>query len=370
MGQAETANSITVTTTKTPAPPREQLTYVKVIRAFAMVTIVTLHIAFPLIYLYNTIDYADWWVGNNFYIWGKMGSPLFTMVSGLLLLHPGKDQPIPVFFRKRFIKVLFPFIAWAILYLLWRVMFKAEELTTKQIVTALIDGPVYYHLWFIQMILGLYLATPILRVYIRAADRNNLRYFLIIWFVAAAILPMTKRFLDIEIGIDIVVATEYVGFFVLGYYLRDVTLKRQHIMPVLLGVAGLIVLTQFLTHGMTINNEGRFDNFFVLNDSFNLILAAIGLFLFFKSLDYDEIFKRVPPIRMIVNGISRCSLGIYFIHVMIIELLESGVLGFELRAQSFSPILSIPVTAILTLILSYFGVALLKRIPIVKHIVP
>lgn len=359
-----------VTESHKKEPATQQLTYVKVIRALAMITIVTLHVAFPLIYLYNTIDYGDWWIGNNFYIWGKMGSPLFTMVSGLLLLHPGKDQPIPMFFRKRFIKVLFPFIAWAILYLLWRVIFKAEELTGQQIITALVDGPVYYHLWFIQMILGLYLATPILRVYIKSADRSNLRYFLIIWFVSASLLPMTKRFLDIEVGIDIVVTTEYVGFFVLGYYLRDVTLQKKHILPVLLGSALLIVFTQFLTHSMTVGNEGRFDNFFVLNDSFNLILAGIGIFLFLKSLDYDQIFERLPPLRMIVNGISRCSLGIYFIHVMFIELLESGRLGFELRALSFAPILSIPITAILTLILSYLAVAIMKKIPFVKQIVP
>jgi len=368
--QSSTTSTIANPTESTAKSQRTQLTYVKVIRAFAMITIVTLHVAFPLIYLYNTIGYADWWVGNNFYIWGKMGSPLFTMVSGLLLLHPGKDQPIPVFFRKRFVKVLFPFIAWAILYLVWRIVFKAEEMTGKQIITALVDGPVYYHLWFIQMILGLYLATPILRVYIKAADRTNLRYFLIIWFVAASLLPMTKRFLDIEVGIDIVVATEYVGFFVLGYYLRDITLKKEHVLPVLLGVAGLITLTQLLTHGMTVGNEGRFDNFFVLNDSFNLIISAIGIFLFLKSLDYDLIFVRLPPIRMIVNGISQCSLGIYFIHVMIIELLERGILGFELRALSFAPIISIPVTATITMILSYLAVKLLKKIPIVKSIVP
>lgn len=356
--------------TKTALAAEDQLIYVKVVRSFALMVIVTLHVAFPLIYLYQRIDYSDWWIANNFYILGKIGSPLFTMVSGLLLLNPTKDQPLSLFFKKRFLKVLLPFLAWSTIYLFWRIEARGEYFSPWQIMVLYLEGPVYYHLWFIQMILGLYLATPILRVYIRHANRENLTYFLIVWLVTVAILPMTKRFLSFEVGIDVVVTTGYIGFFVLGHYLRDVTLTRRQIIPVLLTVVAALLFTQYITYALTIRTEGGYDNFFVANDSLNLIAVAIGLFLFFKTIDYGYLFQQLPLLEKPITWISSCSLGIYFVHVLIIEELASGHFGFTLSAASFYPWLSIPSIALLTMLLSVLVTLALKQIPFVRQIVP
>lgn len=348
----------------------KELVYVRAVRTTALFVIVTLHVAFPLIYLYNSVGYGEWWTGTNFYIWGKIGSPMFTMVSGLLLLNPSKEQPISLFFKKRFTKVLFPFIAWTFLYLLWRLYFNHEMLKTRDIVVAFVQGPMYYHLWFIQMILGLYLATPILRVYVRHANQSNLTYFLGVWFVTVSILPIIKRFAGVEVGVDIVVTTQYVGFFILGYYLRNVTLEKRYVLPVLLTIILSVVFTQVITHQLTRSMDGTFDNFFVLNDSFNLVIAAICLFVFLKSLDYDLLFAKLPFLKFIIMTVSSCSLGIYFIHVMIIELLASGRLGFQLTGSSFNPLFAIPLTSAITMLASVGVVLLLKKMPYVQQIVP
>ena len=359
-----------VAKTATAVRTDEQVVYAKVVRTFALFVIVTLHVAFPLIYLYNSVSYADWWIANNFYILGKIGSPLFTMVSGLLLLNPSKEQPIPVFFKKRLVKVLIPFLAWSTIYLLWRIFLRDESFTPKEILVLFVQGPVYYHLWFIQMILGLYLATPILRIYIRHADHKNLTYFLIIWLVTVSVLPIVKRFLGFEIGIDVVITTGFVGFFVLGYYLRNVTLTPSQMMPTLLIIVVALCFTQYATHALTVKNEGLYDNFFVLNDSLNLIIVAVGLFLFFKSLDYELLFQKVPLLQKIVLYVSTCSLGVYFVHVLIIEELAGGRFGFMLNASSFHPLISIPAISLLVMALSVIVTMLLKQIPYVRNIVP
>lgn len=353
-----------------PVARTEELVYVKTIRAFALCVIVTLHVAFPLIYLYNSVSYGDWWVANSFYIWGKIGSPLFTMVSGLLLLNPSKDQPISVFFQKRFVKVLLPFVAWSSIYLLWRIFLREESFTPKEILVLFVQGPVYYHLWFIQMILGLYLATPILRIYIRHANQQNLTYFLVVWLVSVSVLPIVQRFFGFEIGIDVVVTTGFVGFFVLGYYLRNVVLTRGQLIAVLLIIVASFLFTQYATHALTVQNKGVFDNFFVLNDSLNLVIMAIGLFLFFKSIDYARLFTKLPVIQKVVLWISSCSLGVYFIHVLIIEELASGRYGFTLTGATLPPLIGIPAEAMLVMALSVGATNLLKQIPYVRNIVP
>lgn len=353
-----------------PVVQADELIFVKAIRTFALIVIVTEHVAFPLIYLYNSVSYSDWWISNNFYMGGKLGTLLFTMVSGLLLLNPSKEQPLAVFFRKRMNKVLIPFLAWSTLYLLWRIFVRQENFTPQEMLVLFIQGPVYYHLWFMQMILGLYLATPILRIYIRHTTRENLTYFLLVWLVAESILPLTERFFGFKVGLDVVVTTGYVGFFVLGYYLRDVTLTRRQLIPVLLTVVAALLFTQVVTDALTAAGGGNHDNFFLQHYSLNLIIAGTGIFLFLKSLDYAMIFQQLPFVQNVIMWISSCSLGIYLVHVVIIDELASGHFGFKLWAASFHPLLSIPAIAVLTLTLSVLVVMLLKQIPFVRQIVP
>lgn len=349
---------------------REDLTYVRVIRAFALFVIVTQHLSFPLIYEYNTISYAGWWVGVAIYMWGKAGSPLFTMVSGLLLLDPRKDEPVSVFFRKRFVKVLIPFIAWSAIYLLWRIYARGEEFTAREIVTLFVQGPVYYHLWFIQMILGLYLATPILRIYTRNTTRANLRYFLLVWFVTVSLLPIFNRFTGIEIGIQVVVTTGFVGFYVLGYYLRPLALSQRQFVLALLAMVAALLTTQLLIHGLTVGNGGVFDNFFALNDSVNIVIVTVSLFMILKSLDYTRIFAALPWLGKIVTWVSSTSLGIYFVHVLIIEELASGRFGFVFTGMTVHPLFGILFGSVLVMTVSVIITMILQRIPVVRQIVP
>lgn len=349
----------------------ENLTYVQVIRCVAMIVIVTLHVTFPLIYKHNSIGYFDWWTASNIYIFGKLGSPLFTMVSGLLLLNPNKTQSIGVFFKKRFAKVLFPFLIWSIIYLLWRIHIRAEVFEWKEIIKMFVQGPVYYHLWFIQMILGLYLATPILRFYTKSANRENITYFIIVWFIGTSILPLTSRFLGITVGLEIYVTTGFVGFYVLGYYLRYIRINPKYWTLVLAIVGSSIMLTQLLTYYLTVHvNQGVFDNSFLLSESFNIVIATTGVFLFLKSIDYAQIFKTFPFIKIIVRMLSSTSLGVYFIHVLIIEELLSGRWGLRLHGEITYAWIAIPFVSIVVLYLSYLSTTILKKIPLLRHAVP
>ena len=82
------------------------------------------------------------------------------------------------------------------------------------------------------------------------------------------------------------------------------------------------------------------------------------------------LFQRLPLIQKIVMWISSCSLGIYFVHIMIIEVLQSGKLGFVLGGTTIHPLIGIPITSALVMALSICTVMVLKRIPVVKSIVP
>ncbi len=348
----------------------DRLAFPGPVRAYAMSIVVLIHVASVLAPHYNTISPADWWISNAYHAFSKGGPPIFTLVSGLLLLGVPASQPIPVFFRKRFIKVLIPFLFWAVVYLAWRIFFLHETLAPYDMVRTLFDGPVYYHLWFIQMILGLYLATPVLRVYVQNANRTNLRYFLLVWFVGVTVLPVITYFTKFTIRIDLVVMTAYVGYFVLGYYLRDFSLSQRQLLPCLLIVVGTMILTELGTWLLMINQGGKFDPLFLNNLGFNMVIISVGLFLFLKSIPYDALFARLPLLGRFVALLASCSLGVYFVHVLIMELLASGQLGFKLNWLTFGPLIGIPLDAFVVLVLSIAVVWIMQRTPILRWFVP
>ena len=95
--------------------------------------------------------------------------------------------------------------------------------------------------------------------------------------------------------------------------------------------------------------------------------APIG---FNASGDRDAIFAKVPGVRFTVMTISTNSLGIYFVHVLVIEALAAGWLKLTLDGQTFLPMVAIPVVAAITVAISAAITATLKKIPVLRHAVP
>jgi surface polysaccharide O-acyltransferase-like enzyme len=353
------------------APPLEgRLSFPSPVRAYAMSIVVLIHVAAVLAPHYNTVNPADWWISNAYHAFSKGGPPIFTLVSGALLLSVPANQPILLFFQKRLLKVLIPFLFWAVVYLLWRINFLNEPMTLFDVARAFLDGPIYYHLWFIQMILGLYLATPILRYYVQSASPQNLRYFLLVWFLATAVLPTITYFTGLDVNIWVVVTTSYVGYFVLGYYLRDRSLHGSQLLICLFVVVIAMLVTEVGTYLLLINRGGHFDPFFFNNLGIFMVIISVGLFLFLKSVPYDLLFARFPHLGQASNILASTSLGVYFVHVLIMELLASGRLGFQLDWLTFGALIGIPLTWIVTLLLSIAVTRIMQRTEILRWFVP
>lgn len=351
---------------KPEAGHTDRILFVNAVRVYAMSIVVLIHIAASLAPHFNTISASDWWISNVFHTFAKGGPPIFTLVSGMLLLG-GKDQPLGVFFKKRFMKVLVPFLGWACIYLVWRA-YRGEAFTPLSIVQNIFNGPPYYHLWFIQMILGLYLATPVLRVFVRHASEDLLWYFVAIWIIAVAVIPLIARFTQIQIGVQFVVMTGFVGYFVLGYCLRNFQLPPRWILPVLLVIVASILFTELATYGLMLEKKGALDDFFLNNQGLNIIIISVSMFLYLKSLPYAELFTRYPWTKRAIDTLASTSLGVYFVHVLIMEALAMGVLGFTLEAKTFGALVGVPLTWIVTFISSVSVILVLKRIPLLRNI--
>jgi len=340
--------------------------WIDLIRVVAVFQVVLVHLSYVIFFKEDLL--SPNWVAANFYdSFSRMGVPLFFMVSGYLLL--GRSEPVFDFFRKRFVKVGIPTLFWTVAYLVWSVeAYRNGTMNPIGIALSILKtmylGDVEIHLWFLYILIGIYLVVPILRVFVSAASRRDLTYFVGIWFLATPLFELAQRMLGFPTALTIPVVTGYVGYFMLGYLLADVTLTRRGRTLSALGCIVAIAVTFFGTN-MLSARAGPIDAYFYSYFSPPTALASICGFLLLKDLGGN-----LGKAGKIISAISATSFGIFLIHIFVIELLRNGDLGFRLYSWMAPSVYMIPLTGLAVFFLSFVIVFVLRKIPIIKMLVP
>ena len=103
---------------------------VDLIRVIAIVGVILLHANNDLTSQLASFHILRWWMVDIYQCVGRMGVPLFLMLSGALLLTPSKkDETLSYFFKKRLTRIGLPFIFWSTIYLLWTLHIENQPLT-------------------------------------------------------------------------------------------------------------------------------------------------------------------------------------------------------------------------------------------------
>jgi surface polysaccharide O-acyltransferase-like enzyme len=163
-------------------------------------------------------------------------------------------------------------------------------------------------------------------------------------------------------NIELYHVTNYVGYFVLGYYLAHFKFKKiWENIAITLGVVGFI-LTFFLTYYSTTQAKGALEEFWYEYHSPNVMLSAVGVFLTFKLL-FSE--KEIP---YLLNGISRFSFGIYLVHLLVMKIFSNKIIGIV--NSSFPSAISIPLNVLFIVTISAIITFILSKIPCLRKLVP
>ncbi len=346
---------------------RRDYFWIDCIRGIATFMVVFLHSAAPLLYKYKDLPLDYWMAGNIYDSLVRVCVPLFFMISGALLLC--KDEPILLFFSKRLKRILIPSMFWSLFFVFWKAFYGKNLLITPFSFYSLLWRPSYYHLWFIYVLLGIYLYMPIIRKVIKIYDDSILIYYVFVWFLVASVLFFSDKFGDMSIPIYFRPFSGYLGYLVLGYLLSKRDYQKRHGICAFLIFIIFTFLTAYGTYLLTVNNEGIFVGYLYGYLTPNVILASISSFILIKYLVHVTRLAHKAFLVVLIKSISDCSFGIYFLHTVFLRLLQAGDLGFTLSAFISHPMYSVPLTAIITFVLSYFLVLLLCQVPTVRRVV-
>ncbi len=291
-------------------------------RAVAIAMVVMLHMSAN-----SFASYGDnWWVSLTYDSLTRACVPLFFMLSGALLLQ--KSEPAALFYKKRVAKILIPLIFWSYVYLLYRKYYVGEsELSLSPLM--LLNGPVYYHLWFLYSIIAVYLFIPMLRYYAINATNHVKLLILAFWFFSQSIQPFAAIIgWNLYTGIDLGFVSRFFGFVLLGEYLvsNRYMLKKQALLVVFfISTLLTIILTYKISQQTGVANEAWFQYHSPL-----VITAAIALFLLCMN-------ARVK-LPAILEPVSTYSFGIYFVHIIVMQQIS---VRFIFKPEYFNSALNI-----------------------------
>jgi surface polysaccharide O-acyltransferase-like enzyme len=350
-------------------PTMQRLPYADAARALAISLIVILHIAASLVDKGYAAGKLNWWIANLVDSVARIGVPLLVLVSGTLLLNPHRDESLPIFFKKRFIKVLIPLLGWSVIYIAWRIYYEGDSFTLQQAVRAIIENTVAYHFWFLYMILGLYLVVPVLRVFTRAAAEKDYKYYLIIWMIAVCLPPFLAKFFGITLAHFWVIVIGFSGYFVAGYFFGQVSYSPRS-KGWAIGLYVIALLVTILGTYLLLRQKGEYDSYFYEYLSLNVIIMSLTAYLFLRRLPYERVYEKIPWLSRLVALVCMTSFGVYMVHVLLLSILKGGRLGFVLSGASVAPGAGILFTFLIVMPISIGIVYLMQRIPVLKHLVP
>ena len=312
-----------------------------------------------------------WWTSTVYKSFTLSCVPLFVILSGALLLQPSKiNEPIQVFFKKRFKRIGFAFIFWTPIYLVWAFFVSQTPITSNNIIQgslfSLFSGS-YYHFWFLYLIAGLYLLTPILRAIVSCDDKKILKYLILLWFVGVSIVPVIQLVSGYSLNNTLFVMGGSIGYFVLGAYLQKVKIRSSILYALFFLGFVFTIASTWLMH-VPFNSIGQ-NYFFFDYLSANVIITSVSMFMILSKFPPDWPKNNHPIIRRVAHAISKNTLPIYLFHLIIMETLQRGYLGFRLSLTTMNPLIGIPVITVVTLFITLGLILLMKKIPVLRTVI-
>lgn len=250
---------------------------IDIIRIFAFVFIVFLHTL-------NRQFGVDVWMGGYAII--SIGVNLFIMISGYLLLD--KTEETIVFFKKRILNILPLFLVFNIIYIYFGKIPIIPVLKGKAISAS--------HFWYIYMILGLYLLTPWLQKVLKYAEKETL-FVVFLWFLCNILNPYLRYFNLAEIPFSNFPLTGFIGYYILGYFVKkyDNKVKRtSFILIIVIYVLGFLL--SFLSTKYVLAVTGKRVSDFFDKNSLGTFIMTLSFFVFWCKFSFskrDRIIKIV-----------------------------------------------------------------------------
>lgn len=358
---------------------KERVKYYDTLRALAIISVIMLHIfqlwPDPEIMNFRIICFSEI---------SRFGVPVFLMLSGALLLN--REIELGDFFKRRFTRLIYPFIFYLIPYAILLYILVNYCIGFGILRGYLSNIPLIYN-WYFWMILGAYLALPIINKFVQHASKKEMEYFILIFLLSSIFYQLSRGF-GIKHFIDLTFILSPVGYMVFGYYLantdfvKDFNLNVNTIIYIALFLFAITTIIKILGYGSVLPIEFTKNNVVARTEilasymdyGIFQIMQAGSVFVLFRYIyqakegipSYVRRFLELDIINKANVSLSRASYGVYLLHTTLLRLVKVMVSGLELTGTQIC-LMIIFLTIGLTTV-TWAIVLLLNKIPLINKV--
>lgn len=346
----------------------ERKWYLDILRILSIFLVIIIHVCAPHIVNYNgSFDYS-YIMLILFDSLSRCSVPLFVMVSGALLLNKKKETSYRDLFSSKILCLVTSLLFFSFFYITVGNLFLGHGFNLAKIIRAILMGYKESHLWFLYMIIGLYIISPLLKILVDHLKKKDVHYFFLVSLFFCSLLPMVLSFTKLNKfaifkNFDLGFFSIYIVYFLLGYYLSNKEFNQKE--KKLMSLTGLISL--FITFIMTILltwKRGYFSSVFFEYSSINVIFYSI--FIFVKVKDLFKDFKPSVKTKTILTTISSLIFGVYLFHMffsnLFIVYMDTFVNRWLLKLPICTTLVFSLFVFMISLIVSYF----FSKIPVIN----
>ncbi len=264
--------------------------------------------------------------------------PVFVMVTGALLLDPGKELRISKIFSKYIFRILMALALSVLVFSIFDDLMNGNGLHGSAFtgaVSKFLQGKSWSHLWYLYLLIGLYLLLPAYRAVAAHVSEREFVYLMAVLAVFLLLIPQleTEGF---KSGFTIQISAVYTFYLFAGYGISSGKIKLPVSLGIILFITGLGLTVLFSFTGEKYLAD--YTDPHLGSYSFPTVaLMAAGLFAVFCGMK-DKKSK-------VWEFLDSNSFGIYLIHLMFLRLI--------LRYMEFNPFKYGPAAFVLVALAAY-----------------
>lgn len=330
---------------------KNRVIYYDLLKVISIFAVIIMHIIGNTINTFNLNGFSKE-IYNFICIICYFAVPIFVMVSGGIFLNPNKKIEINNIIKKYCLRILLCLFIFGFVYSMLEIYFNTKTLNLEMILESIkniITGNLWAHMWYLYLIFGLYLLTPIFRIITKNVNEKEYKYLLILLFIFTILINDINSILNLNIAFNILIYSPYVLLYFLGDYLNRYEIKEK--------IKKVIYLSSFISIIIIFLN-----NFFNLFSFYNFSYTCLLVFNIILSI-FIFIKDRKIKLNKFIISISECSLGIYLIHQLIINIIFK-LLKVDIILDY--PYICLVIYVLITFIISYVITYLLRKINLIN----
>ena len=358
---------------------KERIAFVDYIRVIACLLVMVVHASEQFYNMGPVSQVANednrLWVSVYDGFFGRISVPLFMIVSAFLLVPMKSGMTMSQFYRRRFLRILPPFVCFLVLYAVLPATwggFTWEE-AVQQLKMVSFNFPLWGgHLWFMYPLISLYLIIPVVSPWLERSSAKDKRIFLGI-FAFSTLTPWLHRFVSAELWGEcfwnhfsaLWYCSGYLGYLVLAHYIR-VHLKwnkqkRLTVGAICFVIGGLFTAWSFWWKAVPgIEMETPMMEWAWEFCTPNVLLATFGAFLLFSCI------QKAPRW---INSLAKLTFGMYLMHIFFLVFIAQWIIGGDVAHPLLPVWLAIPAIGLLTFLCCAVTTKLLSLIPGSKYVI-